>query len=344
VGWKSWAEIVAEFLKAKNDPPALKTWVNTVLGETWEEEYSIKVGAEGLMARVETWNLLICQPKVLMLTAGVDVQDNRLEATVMGWGEGDESWVVNHSVIHGDPERPEVWKQLDDLLAVQYTHAAGADHTMKVMAAAVDSGAHTQAVYDYARRRRGFVIPIKGMSESGKPVLGKPTKQDVNHKGAVVKGGVELFPVGSDTGKAVIYGRFKITEQGPRYIHFPQDLTEDYFKQLTAETQIVQYQHGFAKKKWVKSSGARNEALDCMVYALAALEYVKTKYNRLTLWKQLAALLPKPEPEAEAEIENTADEPKVEEQPEPKLPPRATTARAKIPTRRGGNSWMKGWR
>jgi phage terminase large subunit GpA-like protein len=343
LGWKSWGEIASEFLRAKSDPMLLKTWVNTVLGDVWEDEYASKVGADGLMARMEPWQLMNCPMGVLTLTAGIDVQDNRLEIKVVGWGDGEEAWIVNWVAIHGDPQRPEIWAQLDDLLAIEYAHASGAK--MKVRAAAIDTGgSHTQAVYDYSRRRKGFIVPVKGMSEPNKPILGKPTKQDVSHKGVVLKSGVELYPVGPDTAKSLIYSRLKMATVGAGYIHFPSGLAEDYFKQLTAETQVVEYLRGFAKRKWVKSSGQRNEALDCMVYAVAALEYIKTRYNRFTLWKQLAALLPQPEKPAEPIVEEVVVESTPENTPAV-LPPKATTARPTYQLKRPGmSSWVKGYR
>jgi phage terminase large subunit GpA-like protein len=343
LGWRSWREIVVEFIRAKSDPTLLKTWVNTVLGQSWESEYSAKVGADGLMARAEEWRMMNCPMGVLALTAGIDVQANRLEIKVVGWGDGEESWIVNWTAIHGDPERPEIWRQLDDLLAVEYQHASGI--TMKVRAAAIDTGgSNTQAVYDYSRRRKGFIIPVKGMSEPNKPILGKPTKQDVNHMGVALKSGVELYPVGPDTAKTLIYNRLKMKEHGAGYVHFPADLTEDYFKQLTAETKVIEYLRGFPKTKWVKSSGQRNEALDCMVYAVAALEYIKTRYNRFTLWKQLAAQLPQPEKPAEPIVENVVVESTPENTPVV-LPPKAATARPTYQLKRPGmSSWVKGYR
>ena len=289
LGWKSWSSIVEDFLAAKNDPPSLKTWVNTVLGETWEEDYSAKIGASAIAERAEVYDLLTVPHGGLMLTAGVDVQDNRVAVTVKAWGEDEESWLVNWTEIYGDPSKPELWRQLDSVLwETEYTHENG--KPMQVRAAAIDSGGHfTHEVYAYVRGRRDrHIIAVKGMSQPGKPIIGKPSRQDINFKNQTIKKGVELWGVGTDTAKAVIYGRLKNTDDaGAGVLHFPMGLPENYYEQLTSEKQVTRYSNGFARRLWIKKDNARNEALDCEVYALAALQYFYTRVNRATLWKTL---------------------------------------------------------
>lgn len=284
LGWKSWASIVREFLEAKGDASLLKTWVNTVLGESFEEEYSAKLSADGLAERREMYTQ--SPDEVLVLTAGVDVQDNRLAISVWGWGEGEEAWVISHQEIYGDPSRPELWKQLDSVLTADYEHESGAK--LKIDVAAIDSGGHfTSEVYAFARERANRVIAVKGQSQKNKPVIGKPTKVDINFRGQVLKSGGQVYPVGSDTAKGTIYARMKNTEKGPGYIHFHGGLDDEYFAQLTSEKQVVRFVRGFATREWVKKARARNEALDCAVYAYAALQYLYTRFNRKTIWDQL---------------------------------------------------------
>lgn len=286
LGWKSWASIVAEFLRAKADAPLLKGWVNTVLGETWEDDVAAKIGADTLQARVELYDPRVLPARVLLVTAGVDVQDNRLAVSLYGWGRDEECWAIAHQEIHGDPAQAAVWKQLDDLLASPLQHELA--EPLQVVAACVDSGGHhTHDVYAYARERRArHVMAIKGQSQRGKPAIGKPTKVDVNWRGKVLKASAEVWPVGVDTIKSVIYARLKHNEPGPGYVHFHADLPADYFEQLTAEKQVTRYVKGFPVREWVKKSGARNEALDCAVYAYAALQSVYLRYNRRTVWDQ----------------------------------------------------------
>ena len=316
-----------DFLQAKNDAPALKTWVNTVLGETWEEEYSTRVGAEGIAERAEPYEMLTVPEGGLLLTAGVDVQDNRLAIVVRAWGQDEESWLVNWTEIHGDPSRPELWRQLDSVLFdTEYTHESGA--AMKVRAVAVDSGGHfTHEVYAYVRSRRDRgVIAIKGMSQPGKPIIGKPSRQDINFKGQTIKKGAELYGVGTDTAKAAIYGRLKNTDDsGAGVYHFPLGLAAAYYEQLTAEKQVTRYSNGFPRRIWIKKEGARNEALDCEVYALAALQYFYTRVNRATLWKTLESKIAPIAP-------ISATEPEPEKPAEKVVQPRRST----VQPRRGG--------
>lgn len=292
VGWKSWASIVEEFHKAKGDAPLLKSWVNTVLGETWEEEYSAKLGADSLMERAEPYSSQ-APAGVLVVVGGVDIQDNRAAISRYGYGRDEESWLIDHAEIFGDPARPEFWKQIDDRLQMPIEHELGG--ILKPRYSAIDSGGHfTHEVYQFTRanRAKGY-LAVKGASQKGKPAISKPSKVDVNFRGQVLKSGAEVYLVGTDTVKGVLYGRLKHNEPGPAYIHFPLDLGPDFYEQLTAEKQIVKYVKGFPVKEWTKKSGARNEALDCAVYAYAILQFLLNHFNRKTVWDQLEKSLPK---------------------------------------------------
>ncbi len=340
----TWGHIAKEFLESKDDPELLKTFVNTTLGELWEEEYSARVGAEALSDRAESYELMSVPEPALLLTAGIDVQENRVAVSVKGWRDGEESWLVNWQEIGGDPDRPELWLEVDRLLDTPLRHASGGE--IPIRACAIDTGHHTHAVYNWVRARKRKhnagdtkcdVIAIKGSSIPGRPVLGKPTKQDVNYKNQLVKKGVDLWAVGTDTAKATIYRRLNNPDErdaGAGFMHFPVGLPDDYFTQLTAERQAVRYVNGFPKKTWIKKSGARNEALDCEVYALAALQYFYTRTNRGTMWSQCAALLEKVKPKATAT--------------DPAAPPAATENQpvrrvgGRPPVRRGRGGWITG--
>lgn len=300
LGWKSWSSIVEEFLAAKNDAPLLKGWVNTVLGETWEDEYSAKVGADSLQSRAEFYDPKVLPARVLAVTAGVDVQDNRLAVSLYGWGRDEESWTIAHQEIYGDPARPEVWAQLDNMLGTPIEHELA--EPLTVMAACIDSGGHhTHEVYAYARDRRAkHYLAIKGQSQRGKPAISKPTKVDINWKGKTLKSSAEVWPVGADTIKSVIYARLKHNEPGPGYIHFHAELPTEFYEQLTAEKQVTKYIKGFPVREWVKKSGARNEALDTAVYAYAALQSLYMRFNRRTIWDQLERNLQLKPPQTDA--------------------------------------------
>lgn len=319
----TWGHLAKEFLECKNDPEQLKTFVNTTLGEVWEEEYSAKIGAEGLAARAEPYDLLTVPEGGLVLTAAVDVQDNRLEFLVKAWGRDEENWVINYGKIFGDPAQQDVWDQLDSVLLMQYRHATGP--ALRVFAAMIDTGGHyTHETYAYVRKwrksKRPFVLAIKGASRAGKVALGKPTWQDVNHKGQTIKKGVALWPLGVDTIKSTVYGRLKLSEpSGAGVYHWPIGLPQEYFDQLTAEKCITKYRNGYPVKVWVKRSGDRNESFDMEVYAYAALLFLYTRYARATFWPQLEKELAKKQTAPQnADQPPTPAPPEVEAQPEAK--------------------------
>jgi phage terminase large subunit GpA-like protein len=291
LGWKSWEEIVIEFLRSKNDAPLLKTFVNTILGETWEEEVGAKLGADGLAERAEFYPASEIPRGASIVTAGVDVQDNRVAVGIYAWGGGEECWLISHGEVYGDPAGSKLWEQVDDLVLRDYPVEGGG--TTRVAAIGIDSGGHyTSEVYTYARSRRGDgVFALKGQSVRNKPPIGKPSKVDISYKGKVLKNSAEVFPVGTDTIKATLFGRLKHNEPGPGYIHFHAEAGHDYFKQLTAERQVVRYVKGFAIREWKKKAGDRNEALDCFVYSFAALNFLYMRYNRATIFEQFSRKL-----------------------------------------------------
>ena len=299
-----WSNLVEEFLLSKNDPEQLKTWINTTLGECWEDEYASKVGADGLMERaaVEKYEKGVPPKEVLMLSLGCDVQDDRLSMSVWGLGRNEEMYLVDRKVIYGSPARADLWKQMDEVLMDKYKNEDGVE--LKIDSAAIDTGGHfTQEVYQYVRERSHLgLIGIKGMGQKGKPPIGKPTKVDINFSGKSLRKGVQLFPVGVDTIKTTLHNRLKDAELGDGYIHFYPTITTDYFQELTAERQVLRYKHGYQERIWVKKSNARNEALDEMVYAYAAFCRFKQRYDRRTIWDQLEKKRNPEEPKQEVPL------------------------------------------
>lgn len=283
----SWEQLVREFLEVKSDRDQLRTFVNTALGETFEEEFANKLSAEGLMARREAYAPGLCPDGVLVLTAGVDTQDDRLEVSVWGWGKGEEAWLIWHQVLYGDPALPEVWGQLDQILNAEWDRAGGG--SLKIRQMAVDSGGHySHSVYMYARERQASgVIATKGSSRRDQAVINKGSVVDINWKGRALKRGGKVYGVGTDTVKTTLYGRMRHNKVGAGYIHFHEGTDDEYFAQLTSEKQQLRTTKGFVVKEWVKKSGDRNEALDCFVYAFAALQLLLRRYDRRTVWDQL---------------------------------------------------------
>ena len=273
LGWVSWQQIVEEFLKAAKhmkagDARGMKVWTNTRMAEVWEEDGE-QPEWQNLVSRAEQYSIMDVPEKAMMLVAGVDTQDNRLEIVVVGYGRGEESWLVYYSPIFGDPDQPEVWKQLDQILTRTYPHPSGAQLHIESMG--VDTGGHkTQAVYNYCRSRAPVVFALQGASTPGRPVIGNPSKQDIDYLGKKMKNGVSLYNIGTDVAKGLIYNRLKLTDPGPGYMHYPSGLPEEFYRQLTAEKLVTGYdQQGFKKLKWVKTR-TRNDVLDCHVYAYAA--------------------------------------------------------------------------
>lgn len=267
--WRTWKEVVVDFLAAKKSPETLKTWVNTSLGETWEDQGE-RVDDYALAERREPLPAL--PDEVIVLTAGVDVQDNRLEVSVIGWGRDDESWVIEHQVLYGDPSTPQLWTDLDSQLFKTYDTESG--DQMVIRGSCIDSGGHyTSQVYAYAKKNAGRrVFAIKGVGGAGKAVAGRPSKNNI--------GKCPLFPVGVDTIKDMLMARMRITDTGPGYIHFGDGLTDEYFRQLTAEKVVTRYHKGFPVREYQKMR-PRNEALDCFVYSIAAYAIIGVNVNSL---------------------------------------------------------------
>lgn len=295
LGWKSWEEVVEDFLRSKGDAPRLKTWVNTILGETWEEDYASKVSADGLRERCEHYEMGVLPEGSLALTFGIDVQDNRLAISGWAWGRDEEGWLIYHQEIYGDPSRADLWKQVDEAVLREWDHASG--RKLRPDVVCCDSGGHfTSEVYQFARERaRQGVIAIKGASQRNKPVIGKGAKVDINARGKTLKRGAMVFSVGTDTAKSTLFARLKYNSKGEGYLHFPMDASDEYFQQLTAEKQVMKYSRGgFPVREWVKKANARNESLDTLVYAYAGLQHMYQHRDRRTIWDQLEKRLEQP--------------------------------------------------
>lgn len=269
----TWGQLATEFVEAKGDPLKLKTFINTVLGETWREQGD-RVSQDSLQSRAEDYEADPLPADVVVVTAGIDVQLDRVEMEVVGWGVGEESWSLEYRVFYGDPQGPLVWAELDLALAKAYQHPAGI--TLQIAKACIDTGGGegtTQATYEYVKTRFGVlpVLGIKGMPGEGKPIIGNPTRTNLAK--------IPLFPVGTMTAKDVIFGRLKIDEPGYGYCHFPTRYGANYFEMLTNEEVRTKISKGFTQRYYHKLG--RNEALDCRVYALAALQSMNLSLEQI---------------------------------------------------------------
>jgi phage terminase large subunit GpA-like protein len=260
--WKEWSETAVEFLEAKaGGPETLRAFINTALGELWDDEAETSVDMAMLLERRENFGPRL-PAGVCVLTAGVDVQWDRVELDLVGWGRGEESWSIEYRVFPGDPSAPDVWRTLDEFLSRQWSHEYGL--SLPVAACSVDSGFHTQAVYDFCRTRyQRRVLAVKGKSGALPVWPRKPTRNTLNK--------TPLWIVGVDSAKSVIYGRLKIEQPGPGYSHFPKERDQEWFEQLLSETLVTTYSRGTPVREWRRKKGARAEVLDARVYAYAAL-------------------------------------------------------------------------
>lgn len=285
-------DIVQSFLdkKATGD---LQTFVNVSLAETWEEKGD-RVDAAGLMDRVEPFAAPV-PDGACVLTAGIDMQEDRLEVEVVGWGLGEESWSVDYRTLWGAPMGADVWRDLDDILDGTYLHQSGAH--LRITAAALDTGGTggmTQSAYEYVRARRGRrLFAVKGVGGWGRPVVTAPSRKR-SGRGARP---VDLFTVGVDEAKLIVQRRLQIGAPGPGYCHLPDARDPEWFAQLGAETLRTRIVRGFAHREWHQTR-ARNEALDCRVYALAALKILNPNLRRA-----LDRLAPADEPDEETPAE-----------------------------------------
>lgn len=270
--WTTLADAVAEFLQVRKHPDQLRVWTNTYLAETWQDRGE-ELADWMLIERREA--LLPVRAEISLITAGVDVQDDRLEVSLLGHSGNtpDEVYVLAHHVLRGDPSTQHLWDSLDDLLLTPLQNETGDD--VPIRATAIDSGGHfTQAVYAYAKGKSGRgVFAIKGVGGEGRPLVGRASRNNV--------GKCPLFPVGVHTAKDLIFKRLQIEEPGPGYVHFDAALDEEYFKQLTSESLVTRFRRGVKKREFVKLR-RRNEALDCLVYAIAALHILGVSPTKAT--------------------------------------------------------------
>jgi phage terminase large subunit GpA-like protein len=283
IGWFSWAEIAKEWEDAVEDAEARKTFVNTVLGEVWEEEADAVPDWQRLYERREAWPYGVVPERGLFLTAGADCQIDRIEVDVWAWGRGLESWLVEHIVLNGDPGRPEVWASLTELLGRTWEHATGARLALQRLA--IDTGFATQSVYQWARGQdRATVLPVRGIGAYDRlvPVSG-PTKVEVLETGKRLRRGLNLWTVSVSFFKKEFYKHLGLvkptTEQlaagltfPAGFVHLPDLVSDEWIKQLVAEQQvIIRSRRGFATRTEWRQLRPRNEALDCRIYARAAV-------------------------------------------------------------------------
>ena len=284
----AWGKLAVEFLAAKDSPADLQTFVNLNLGEGWKE-HGEELDQDALAKKAEEFGLggVEQQPfpaEVLAITAGVDVQRDRLETTLVGWNEDKDAFILGHVVIYGLPEDPETWQELDDLLKTKWKHPLGGE--IGIDAAAVDSGdgQTMEAVYRFCLPRiRRKVFPIKG--EDGRRPWIEKTKNKKAANGW-------LFIVGSDGLKSHLHSRLTRSQT----VRFSKDLPPVWFEQLAGERAVLRRVGGQTVRKWEPVFGRRNEALDCVVYAFAIRELININWSAREEQLQQPDLVPQAAP------------------------------------------------
>ena len=285
--WASWESIALEYLKAIGNTTMLQVVYNTSFGELWEDRGDLE-NEDSLLARREDYGAnengepVEVPEGVLVLTCGVDTQDDRLEYEVVGWGHFGESWGIRKGIIMGRPDDPEVWVQLDDVIDHVYRYADGVG--VKISMTFVDEGGHfTQEVRSNTRARiTKKVFCIKGMPGADRPFTEAPKKQKIMLQGKAI-GACWQYQIGVDSGKQIIMDNLAVQTPGNRYCHFPKrdDYGSRYFNGLLSER--LEYKPGKRQPwQWVKMPGhERNEALDCRNYALAAFKALPVNLDEM---------------------------------------------------------------
>jgi len=270
--WVTFGKIATDFVNAKRFPEKLQVWVNTCLGEVWKDKGET-IKAEVLYARREVYGPTVPEDAWILI-AGVDVQKDRIECEVKAFGLEQENWSMAYEVFYGSPAEADVWEQLEDFLEMTYTHALGFE--MRIAAAGVDTGGlHTAEAYKFCKKHeRRRVYALKGIGGYGRPLVTKPTRSNVEK--------VNLYGVGVDTAKELIYARLSIKNPGPGYMHFSTDNSLDYFKQLTSEKRVVSIVNGRKVLRWVlKKKQKNNEVLDINNYIFAAYKILNPNIEKI---------------------------------------------------------------
>lgn len=284
LGWDSWLKLAYEHETARTaqqygDAEKMQVFWNTRLALPWTV-VATRVTADALMARAEPYQRDIAPDAVVMLTAAADVQGNRIELQIVGWGPGPtglEAWVVNTHIIYGDPALPDTWREFDAYLTTPVMHASGASMVISAVAIDAGDGGSSQDVYEFVRVRKrrmlGIecqrVVAVKGASTSGKPILSsKPSKIEYTFRGKPAHGGVELWLIGTDTAKDWIFGRLAL--EGKIAIHTSDSFAPEFYEQLLSEAKVARRFGGKTRRAYEPvKKGARNEQLDMLVYNLA---------------------------------------------------------------------------
>lgn len=334
-----WEDIAREFIQAnakaktgENGP--LITFINETLGELWAEAFE-KADEHALQRRAEPYKRFTVPAGGIELVCGIDTQDDRWEVTTWAFGRGEEMWCVDYSVIYGNPADERDWEdKIDPYRETLFQHEYGA--VMKIKAVGIDTMGHfTHQAYNYCRTRaKDRVFALRGDPQPSQMILGKATIQDVNYRGNVLKRGVRLWYVGTDTAKDLLHARLKLTAPGPGYVHLSSDLSASFFPGLTAESRVKVRTARGVDYRWVNPPGRRNEPLDCTVYSLFCAHAMGLNTRTEAEWARAAGALQPVSPAVHAQPARAAEEMPKPAPPIIRRPPQA--AQRQLPA---GRAW-----
>lgn len=342
IGWRPWVQLAADWIAAQGDEEALKAFTNNELGEPFAENVKNALSAELLRARAENYALMTCPSRGLIVTAAIDVQDNRLAVELRAYGRGEESWGLHFGEIYGSPASPDTWGKLRELLLAPIKHESG--QFIRVDAAAIDMGGHhsedVKAFCRDAQLRGRHWFAIQGAVQYNAPPLGKPRTVDFTWRGKPVPGGVTLRYVGTQAVKNLIDSRLRgILAPGAGYLHFPLGYESDYFAQVVSERREWRRDKTGRKSLWWVKGSARNEAWDLLVYGYSAFLYLMSGRHAETVWRErerVFGLAPQLDM-----LDKPADDPALGDDLIPPDAPRDVISKGR-PPRRGG--FVQRWR
>lgn len=310
LGWDSWWKLTQEYRDAETaqqqgDAEKMQVFWNTRLARCWTV-VATRVKPEELMARAEDYPRGLAPAPVGIITASADVQGNRIESQIVGWGLGPtglEAWLIDTQVTYGDPTLPDVWRELDTILKTPVQHASGALLFARVVCIDSGDGDSTQEVYEFVRPRkhrffggqRQSVLAVKGASVARKPVIaGKPGKVEYSARGRPVHGGAEVWSIGTDTAKDWLFNRLALPGQAA--IHTSKDFPLEVYEQILSEAKVTRWERGKKRRRYEPlKRGAPNEQLDMLVYNLAAAHHLGLPTYTAQRWQKILDELAQPD-------------------------------------------------
>lgn len=341
-----WAEIAKEFLGAyekmqEGDDTKMKAFFNLTRGETWEGDIE-KTDVDDLKNRAEPFPLRLMPRDCLLLLCGLDTQDNRIEAGVWGYGIGGQMWTIDHKVFFGNPALPEVWADVEEFLrTAEYEHACGLPQ--RIFASAIDSGGHhADAVYAFAHRLKALrVHAIKGSSSRERSIENGNSRVSYKWNGKIEKQGPVLWQVGTNLAKDRFQSRMGVPAPGPGYVHFSNELSDEWFKQLAGEVRAIRKMASGSESRWTPTR-KRIEVKDCLAYTIWLEERLDLWTPRKAKWWQQLLASVQPADDLFTVTNDSRETPALAAARQPIIDSRETSAQAKTPAT-ATPSWKRRW-